>query len=109
MAAAYRIVTVDLSVPADKQPINRNVPANVTGDGFRSSQVAFITVLQAPAGSGFLLHIGDGGEGIILGPVGRTYEMCPPETGGVFFTLPAASGGSMVLLLSFAEGSIGVG
>lgn len=106
--ANYRRVIIDLATAADRAPIDRNVAAQQAGTAFKSSQVEFVTVLQAPPGTGLVLHIGDGAEPLDLLPPGTTYEMCPPEDTGIYYSVPAG-GGQVVLMVSFQAQAVGVG
>lgn len=94
--ANYRRVLIDLSVPGSRLPID-----NVNRDSFRNTSIDFVTVISAPSGSGMFLHFGDGADEWDLPAPGTTFELCPPENTGLFYTLPQAGGGQVVLEVSF--------
>jgi hypothetical protein len=94
--ADYRRVIIDLSLQADRLPID-----GIQGGAFRNQFIDFLTVIAAPAASGIALHFGQGGEFWDLPPEGTTFEFCPPENGGIYYSLASPGAGSVVLIVSF--------
>lgn len=94
--ADYRRVVIDLSLPADRTPID-----GIQGGGFRNQSIDFLTVISAAAGFGISLHFGQGGEFWDLPPEGTTFEFCPPENGGIYYSLASPGAGQVVLIVSF--------
>ncbi len=101
--AAYKVVFLDTAAVLDHAPID-----GPNGNGFLGSQIDYITVLQVPVGANVLLHIGQTGDGIPL-TVPIPFDICPPETTGIKFSVPVAGAGLVVLLVSFLEGSVAGG
>lgn len=68
--------------------------------GTQGARVATVrcTRLDAPA----QLHFGPGGSPWDI-ELGADYRPCPPETGGIYVT-NAASGGTLTLMVTMAEG-----
>ena len=97
MSANYQVVTIDTAAVLTAQPI---VPG-----AFRGAQVDYITVLQVPVGADCGIHIGETGQRIPLtDPI--PFDICPPETTGIYVTVGTAGAGLIVLLVSFASGSV---
>ena len=87
--SAYTPLGLDLSVPR----------AQVVIDGTQANPVDAVYVVKLPAPA--QIHFGNAG-GIDL-EQGKSYEPCPPETGGVFIT-NASAGGTLKLLVSYDQG-----
>lgn len=94
--AAYKVVSISTAAVLTAFPIDGQ-------SGFRGSQVDYITVLQVPVGADVRLRIGETGQPIPL-TVAIPFDICPPETTGIFFDVVTAGAGNVVLLVSFLEG-----
>lgn len=99
--ASYRVASVPLTAAVTRMEI---APPG--------RPISKITVRKMSLGANVLLHYGDSGEGIDLASQGERFALCPPETGGIYVTVPTAQAGTIKLLLSSPEGevdSLGVG
>jgi len=102
-SSTYQVVTIDTAAASNRQPID-----GPTGSGFKNAEIDYVTVLQVPVGANVALHIGEVGQPIPL-TVPIPFEMCPPETTGIFFSVLTAGAGNVVLLVSFADHSVMTG
>ena len=92
-AAAYKVVTIDLSVVADSRPV----------PGIANAKIEFVGILDRPAGSTFYLKFGSGADAVPLTDNWVGMEFQPSHNGGVYFTNPTAQAGFVTLFFGFDQ------
>ncbi len=90
--SAYQRFDLNLATPRQREVLS----------GTQGAKVATVYAVKLDAAAS--LHFGQGGQEWPI-EVGKSYEPCPAETGGVYVT-NAAAGGTLSLMVTMDEGEI---
>lgn len=97
--AAYNVVSFNLAGSATGAE-----PRQIAQT--QGKRVASVSCLDLPTGSDVAVRIGSQNADRIQLAVNRTIEICPEEENGIFLDQPTALVGTLILLLSYADGKV---